>query len=151
MKRLALMGIVLALGCQPAATETASKEAPTEAADAHAGHDHGEEGPHGGHFLHLEPSGSHAEWTHDDETHLISVYLVDLAPDTIETVKFVVDIPDAAAEEFKLTHSSDAWSISSEALTTHMEMGDAVKVKFVVVADGNEQSAAVEHEEHHHH
>ncbi|MBM3998832.1 MAG: hypothetical protein FJ297_04690 [Planctomycetes bacterium] len=49
--------------------------------DGHAHHDHahGHEGPHGGHWLDLMSGDRlvHAEWTHDDKTGLIAVYLSD--------------------------------------------------------------------------
>ncbi len=148
---LAVLGLVV--GCQPATKEAAEIQTPPAAADAHAGHDHGhdETGPHGGHLLHLEPAGVHAEWTHDDETHLITVFLDDFDAEKISEAKFVVDIPNAESEEFALTASDAGWTVTSEALVTHMNMGEAATVKLVVVDDSGEQSTKIEHHEHHHH
>ncbi len=42
-------------------------------------HDHGATGPHGGHLLDLMCEGKlvHAEWTHDDKSGWVAVYLLD--------------------------------------------------------------------------
>jgi hypothetical protein len=45
------------------------------AADADE-HDHGEEGPHGGHIIELGPEDYHAELTHDDETPRVGIYFL---------------------------------------------------------------------------
>lgn len=56
--------------------EQASAPAETDAAaDAHD-HDHGEEGPHGGHIIELGTEDHHAELTHDDEAHRVGVYFL---------------------------------------------------------------------------
>jgi hypothetical protein len=47
-----------------------------EGAHADAEHDHGEEGPHGGHIIELGVEDHHAELTHDEATHKIGVYLL---------------------------------------------------------------------------
>jgi hypothetical protein len=49
--------------------------ADTAAADAHE-HDHGEEGPHGGHIIELGTEDNHAELTHDDEAHRVGIYFL---------------------------------------------------------------------------
>ena len=152
MKRLlALACLGIALGCQPATTKTnAPATTPAAAPDEHA-HAHEETGPHGGHMLHLEPTGAHAEWTHDDEKHLITVYLDDMDREKITAVKFVVDIPNAEPEEFALTAGDNGWTLTSETLVTHMNMGEAATVKLVIIDDSGEQSTKIEHHEHHHH
>lgn len=140
------------IGCQPAADDTASTTTQTETSAASGGHVHAhdETGPHGGHLLHLEPSGVHAEWAHDDDTHTITVYLDDFDAEKIENVKFVATIGDTV-EEFPLTAGDDGWSIESEALMTHINMGEAADVQFVVTDDSGNQSTKIEAHEHHHH
>ncbi len=144
----ALSGLI---GCQP--TETADSgtktTAPAAGGSGHV-HDHGDVGPHGGHLLHLDPAGVHAEWTHDDDTKTITVHLDDLDAAKISEAKFVVEIPDAAAEEFPLASGDEGWTITSESLMTHLNMGEAAKVKLVVIEDGVELSTAIEHHDHDH-
>ncbi len=144
---------LLALGCTPAAP-TAATSGTEKAAevDSHAGHDHGVDdvGPHGGHLLHLEPTGSHAEWTHDDDTHLITVHLDDFDMAKIVSAKFVAKIGDNT-EEFPLTATDNGWTITSQELMTHINMKDAAEVNFVLVDDAGVHSSKIEAHEHHHH
>jgi hypothetical protein len=142
----------LALGCQPATTSPdADAPAGEQAADAHAGHDHGDLGPHGGHLLHLEPTGAHAEWTHDDDAKLITVYLDDFDAAAIESVKFDVTIGESPSQEFPLTQGDDGWTITSDELLTHINMGEAAVVSLVVTGADGQQSTRIEAHEHHHH
>jgi hypothetical protein len=46
-------------------------------ADAHAHHDHGEEGPHHGHLIELGEEEFHAEIVHDDAASKVTIYLLD--------------------------------------------------------------------------
>lgn len=146
---------VVSWGCKPAATSsTSSPKAGSETAgatDSHADHDHEAAGPHGGHLLHLEPTGSHAEWAHDDDQHLITVYLDEFDPAQIATVKFTAKIGDAT-EEFQLTNGGDGWTITSPELLTHINMKDAAEVNLIVVDDAGVHTAKIEaHDDHHHH
>ena len=43
----------------------------------HEGHDHGALGPHEGHVLELGKEEYHAEWTHDDASGKVTVYILD--------------------------------------------------------------------------
>lgn len=158
---LAALPCLLTIGCKPPAPATPTAPtagAPTsgttaDTADDEGGHhhDHGDSGPHGGHLLHLEPSGAHAEWTHDDDENLITVYLDDFDADEITAVKFTVTIGEEAAEEFELTQADEGWTITSQELLTHINMGEAAKVALVVEEGDTPQSAAIEAHEHHHH
>ncbi len=142
---MSLMGLV---GCQPAPAPPVASQ---PAADEHAHHHHDEPGPHGGHLVDLQPSGAHAEWAHDDDVHLITVYLDDFDAQKVSEVKFTVEIPDADAEVFALARGDDGWTVTSEALLTHLNMGEAATVKLVVVDDSGEHSSKMEAHEHHHH
>ncbi len=106
MARLSLLvAVVLTVGCTPATpTATTTSKDKAAAGDSHAGHDHGHDdtGPHGGHLLHLEPTGTHAEWTHDDDKHLITVHLDDFDAAKIVSAKFVAKIGDNS-QEYPLT------------------------------------------------
>ena len=82
---------VLLAGCggSGGGTAGAGKSGTGKANDAHdhaghdhAGHDHGghshaAHGPHGGHILEIGDEEYHAEWTHDDDSGLITVYVLD--------------------------------------------------------------------------
>ena len=142
----------MSLGCQPSATPPQADTKTAGTTDAHAGHDHGEEalGPHGGHLLHLEPTGSHAEWTHDDDKHMIIVHLDEFDKAQIVSVKFTAKIGDTT-EEFPLTDLEEGWTITSPELLTHINMKDAAEVNLVVVDDKGVHTAKIEAHEHHHH
>jgi hypothetical protein len=153
LRLLGLTALLLSVGCT-SATPTAVNEADKAAAegDAHAGHDHGHDalGPHGGHLLHLEPTGSHAEWTHDDDKHLLTVHLDEFDAAKVVSAKFVAKIGDTT-EEFPLTATDSGWTITSPELMTHINMKDAAQVQLVVVDDTGVHSCAIEAHEHHHH
>jgi hypothetical protein len=56
-----------------------SKDSSSKASNHGHDHDDHEEGPHGGHLVELAgPDGesAHAEWLHDDETNLVTVFLL---------------------------------------------------------------------------
>lgn len=149
LRLLGLSALLLSLGCTsatPTAVDTAN-EAAAEG-DAHAAHE--EAGPHGGHLLHLEPTGSHAEWTHDDDKQLITVHLDEFDMAKIVSAKFVAKIGDTT-EEFPLTATDSGWTITSQELMTHINMKDAAEVQLVVVDDSGVHSTKIEAHEHHHH
>ncbi len=152
MRGLLLSLAVCVLGCQPATPEQETAKADASEVDSHAGHNHGDHdlGPHGGHLLHLEPSGVHAEWTHDDKNNLITVYLDDFDANKISGAKFVAKIGQET-QEFPLTADAGAWTISSSELMTHINMKEAAEVSFVVTDDQGSHSSKIEaHDEHHH-
>lgn len=141
--------VPISLGCQPQAKQETAEAAPSTPADAHD-HGHEDTGPHGGHLLHLSPSGTHAEWTHDDDSHLLTVYLDDFESEKISNVKFVVKVAEET-EEFPLEATDNGWTISSESLMNHINMGEAAVVTLIIADDAGEHSSRVEAHEHHHH
>ena len=76
-------------------------------ADGHAGHHHVELGPHGGHLIELGDEAYHAEILHDDNTHSVSVYLLDgKAENTVAIASPVITIDVKAggdSQRFTLT------------------------------------------------
>jgi len=67
-------------GCQPSGSPSTTGATGTAqpAADAHDhGHAHEETGPHGGHVVVVGAEQLHAEWTHDDASGEVVVYLLD--------------------------------------------------------------------------
>ena len=70
-----------AVGCQSNSPEQPVAQG-VEQGHAHShghthGHSHEEAGPHGGHLVELGEEEYHAEWLHDDESGLITVYVLD--------------------------------------------------------------------------
>ena len=149
---LAFLSLPSIIGCGGGGENSAgnSSTAQQDSDDSDHGHHHHDLGPHGGHMLHLEPSGVHAEWTHDDESYLVSVFLDDFEADKIQAVKFVTKIGDES-EEYPLESTENGWTISSEALLTNINMGEAVDVSLVVVDDAGEQTCTIDEHGHHHH
>ncbi len=127
------------------------------------GHEHShahEDGPHGGHMLDLLPDGGHAEWTHDDEKGILTIYLeelvaagkkvekvrVDLALQNNETKSY--DLKVSEADQHKIEGA--IFSIVDPQLVTTMEV-PGVKATLVVTADGKELKGSLAHDHDHGH
>ena len=141
--------LLLVLGCGGSMDNEPVNDTETEAAGS--GHDDHSVGPHGGHMLHLEPDGVHAEWTHDDETHEIVVYLDDLDDAAVKEVKFSVKIGDTEPQDFPLVAGEQGWTITSEELMTHINMSEGVEVSLAVQEGDSRLTTKIESHEHHHH
>ena len=148
---LLALAMIVSVGCSPKpAGDPNAGTSGTSGSDEHA-HDHGEHGPHGGHMVHLEPDGVHAEWSHDDDTKTVTVYLDDLKT-AVSEVKFVVKAGDTEAQDFPLTkNEGGTWSITNEVLMTHLAMGEAAKVQLVVAEGDKQMTSEIEHSDEHHH
>jgi hypothetical protein len=139
-------------GCQPSPHRASTEQA------GHDHHDHPAHGPNGGHLVHLEPSGSHAEWTHDDELGKIQIHLEDVQSSgkKIDSVKVVLKVQDQPEKTFDFTAVKDGlYELVSPELLTAIEVGggdsEKVSAKLSVAIDGQEQSSLLEHHDHHHH
>ncbi|MEX0612533.1 MAG: hypothetical protein WD738_18855 [Pirellulales bacterium] len=89
-------------GCGRRSAEMESPPSDHAAHDDHA-HDHGHEGPHGGHIIELGTEEHHAELTHDDEAHRIGIYLLGsdaktAAPIVAESVTINVSVDGQASQ-----------------------------------------------------
>lgn len=153
---LLALAMFATVGCEPKKTgEPTTATSGTSSTEEHA-HEHEEHGAHGGHMLHLEPDGIHAEWTHDDDAKVVTVYLDELSSPPSE-VKFVVKAGDTEPQTYALTKEEagtggGTWTLKSDALLTHLAMGEAAQVQLVVVSGDKEMSTKIEHsDEHHHH
>ena len=161
---IALMSFA-SFGCQPTATKPGDKGTNSAAShDDHGhdhAHDHGEHGAHGGHMLHLEPTGEHAEWTHDDEAGVLTVYFEEMvsAGSKIEKVrvdlslgdkpKKAYDLEGTAADDHKIEGS--IFSIKSPELVTALGVGEGVKAELIVTVAGKDLKASLEHDHGHDH
>jgi hypothetical protein len=148
---MAVVSFVTLSGCQPPAAKVEPK------GDAHAHHDHAAHGPHGGHMVHLEPSGSHAEWTHDDDAGKLAVHLEEIEEfgKKIDFVKVELDIKGEPKKTYDFASAGKGvYELVSAELLTAIEVGsgdkDKVSAKLIVSIDGKEESVVLEHHEHHH-
>jgi hypothetical protein len=162
---LAAFGFSCNVGCEPAATKSdAGKQtAATEKKDDHGhshAHDHGDHGEHGGHLVHLEPSGGHAEWSHDDDKGIVTVYVEEIVSGgaKVEGVRIDLEVGTNPKKSYNLETSSDehkiensVFSITSPELVTALGVSEGVKATLVVVVDGKEQSCKLEHDHGHDH
>lgn len=159
--------LVVTQGCPTPADKGADKKAGAdsheghdhEGEDAHAGHNHPAHGPNGGHFLHLDPSGSHAEWVHEDKEEKLTIYLPDLiaAGTTIDEVRVDVNVTGKEPVSYKLEAvpaeegkpATGAYTIKSAELIAQLQMGAGagVEAKLVVKSGDKEESAKLEHSE----
>jgi len=108
-------------------------------------------------MIHLEPSELKAEWTHDDDSGKLTVYLeaVEEFGKKIDSVKVELEVKGEPAKKYDFTSAGKGvYELVSPELMTAIEVGsgDSNKVvaKLVVSIDGKEETASLEHSEHHH-
>ncbi|MBC7856465.1 MAG: hypothetical protein IAF94_23795 [Pirellulaceae bacterium] len=134
------------------------KPAPEE----HAEHAHPEEGPHGGDLIELGKEEYHAEMTHDDETHIVTIYLLDSAAKAsvpVEAKELVVNLTlEGKGVQFKLPAlpqesdpegKSSRFQLADEALCEGICGEKATGRLNVVIADRS-YAGTIEHGEHKH-
>ncbi|MEX2139098.1 MAG: hypothetical protein WD894_07550 [Pirellulales bacterium] len=120
MSRIALtwscaaLGLAAFVGCGDT-KQTADKDGkspPTKQQAKQHEHEHEHEGPHGGHVIELGGGGYHAELTHDDQTKVFGVYLLDgdaKKPITSEDKELVVNLTVAGEpQQYTLTAAPQA-------------------------------------------
>jgi len=134
--------------------------AKTAAKDDHAGHEHPEHGPNGGHIAHFESSPTtHFEWAHDEDKQTVTVYFEELVSggNKIESVEVVVT-SNGQEKKFKLEPLESAKIAGSifqikdqELLTLVGASGEDVKgvqARLVAKIDGKEEKLLLV--DHHH-
>ena len=130
--------------------------------DAHAGHDHPEHGPHGGHIAHFDSSPTtHFEWAHDQDKQTLTVYFEELVSggNKIESVEVVVT-SNGQEKKFKLEPLETAKIAGSvfelkdqELLTLVGASGEdekGVQATLVASIDGKEEKLLLVDHHHHH-
>jgi hypothetical protein len=159
---LSLICFLATVGCEPPKDQP---KAGMKSSSSHDhGHDHGhshgdEHGPNGGHLVDVSPSNLHAEWAHDDEKELVSVYVDDFkkAGKVVEGVKIEVASEGNPAKSYELAvNDKGFYSIKDLELLTALEMaGDEkeskVKATLQMTVDGKPEQAAIVHHDHGHH
>lgn len=145
-----LLGFLCAIGCSSETTlpDTPPQDTPGLHDDAHgddhAGHDHEELGPHGGHIIVLDPGHFHVEWVHVDEDNLVEVYLGELA-ESAKKVQFVAEIEGKEPVAYELEPAEDSlgaggYQLQSPNLLTHIEMSDGKAARVTLVVETDEST-----------
>jgi hypothetical protein len=129
--------------------------------DAHAGHQHPTEGPHGGHLIELGNEEYHAELLHDESTHKVTIHLLDGAGKELVAiaepeitmqlfldgryVKFALkaipsqERPQGAASKFEVVDAS---------LCDALCHGDQIRGRLQVTINGTPYTGTIEHSSH---
>jgi len=165
-----LMGLgvcVVLSGCGPDADRDAAGDHDRAAeadqdhdhaeAEGHAaehGHEHPEEGPHGGHLIELGEGEHHAELAHDEATHTVTVYLLDA--DGRTPVK--ADGPEITLQIFRAgqfvdytlsaAQGASTFSLVDEKLCDTLLHADEIRGRLHVTIDGQQQTGMIDHRAH---
>ena len=161
LRNLIASGTVLLI----AACNSSTPPTPAPAANEQAGHDHSHEelGPHGGHLVELGDEEYHLEWTHDDATGLITLYVLDGAakepvPVALETITITAQVTDST--EYQLTAvepggdppASARFELKSPELIECLKLaGQGAEVSIALAIDGKDYRGVFEHHDHAHH
>lgn len=135
----------------------------------HSGHDHGHShahlGPNGGHLMELGDEEYHLEWTHDDDSGKLTVFILDgnvkeLVPIAAEKIVIEKSI-GTRSDKYELTAvdrqgevpKSAKFEIVDKALVTALKaVGDGVEASLSVDINGKPFTVPfVKHEDHHGH
>ena len=147
----------LMAGCKPAQPPQQAT-APSE----HHGHSHEALGPNGGHLIELGDEEYHLEWNHDDETGLVTVYVLDstareLVPITAEAITISVKVEETTDYDLvaidpsgEPPQSAQFAAQNTELITMLSMAGQGAEPKAIVPIGGKEFTAVFERHEHHH-
>jgi hypothetical protein len=124
-------------------------------------HDHGHEGPHGGHLVELGNEDYHAEVVHDDKNGTVSVYVLDGTaknPVAIDAADVNINVThEDGAEQFKLVAAPDASDPQGKSSCFRSRDANLAadldshghQAHLVLSIDGKQYRGTIEH--HHHH
>jgi hypothetical protein len=93
--------------------------------------------------------GAHAEWAHDDETDLITVYTE--KPEAVTKVEMKTTIAGKETVysfEPKEADGKTTYQLTSPELLTAVKMGAVVDTKLVITTEDGESSGQVKHHAH---
>ncbi len=142
----------------PPATAAQSEE---NHGHAHA-HSHDELGPNGGHLVELGDEEYHVEWTHDDDTGIVTLYVLDgEAKDTVaiaaDTISIQARIEGSTEyQKYHLTTSkqlgdppmASQFQVKDPALIAMLKLaGQGVEASVSVTIDGTPFTGEFEHHE----
>lgn len=139
--------------------ESAGHEGHDHAAEAE--HEHPTEGPHGGHLIELGEEEYHAELTHDEATHTVTVYLLDAAGKVavpIEQDSLTLQLfQDGQFVDYELKPSGETspagaseFSIQNEPATDALLHAEQLRGRLRVTIGGKQYNAIIEHAAHDH-
>ncbi|MDA1050168.1 MAG: hypothetical protein O3C40_06775 [Planctomycetota bacterium] len=127
-------------------------------------HDHSHEavGPNGGHLVELGDEEYHIEWTHDDETGLVTLYILDsdaktLLPLTSDAITITAKVQKpieyqlAAVDASGDPPASAKFELKSPELIVGLQFaGQGTDVSVAVTIDGKPYRGVFEHHDHGH-
>ncbi len=126
----------------------------------HAAGEHSEVGPHGGHLIELGKEEYHAELIDDDQTHQVTIHILDGAAKQsvpIAQPEVVINITaDGRPKQFKLAamplgggggDMASAFQTQSEELCEALDSANA-KARLTVTINGKQFVGEIEHHEH---
>lgn len=154
--------VLLLVACN--STSPAVVENNVQSGDDHFAHDHvhEESGPNGGHLVELGDEEYHLEWTHNDATGLVSLYVLDgtakeLVPIEAEAITITATVEGATEYQLAAVAPSGDPSVTarfelkSPELLVNLQMaGQGVDVSVAVTVNGKEYRGEFEHHDHGH-
>ncbi len=161
----AVVATALFLGCTPNVEDDPVET--TQAQDKGDDHDHHHHdvGPNNGHLIKLKPDDFVAEWTHDDKSYLVAVYILDKEgknPASIATDHVVIE--NAIGKDTPVSHELPAdelsdedpptasrFELKSEFLHTELMMKDGVTSYLRFTIGDKQYEGEIEHIDHTHH
>ena len=161
---ISILVLLLALGCQQHSSPPAPVNGNGQQHEDHHGHDHSALGPHGGHVLVLGDEQYHAEWTHQDASGEIVIYLLDAEiKEDVATAADLITITTTIQDEsqtYELAadnqdqedppRASRFKTINPNLLTALKQAGSGVKAEMRVIIDGTFFRGTFEKHDHDH-
>ncbi len=158
--------LILSLnGCGAESTHTHSGQAPESPSPTaqDPGHAHPSEGPHGGHLIELGNEEYHAELLHDEQTHTVTVHLLDAAgkqPVSVPQMEitmqlfqdgeFVSYALKAVPAEGDATGAASEFQIVDDALCDELSGQHELRGRLQVTIDQQPYTGTIEHGSHGH-
>ena len=125
-------------------------------ATAEDAHDHSAEGPHGGHLIVLGNEEYHAELTHDESTHTVTVYLLDAAAtksvtaDQSTIVLRLFQEGEFVEHTLEATDAASQFSAADEQLCDALLHANETRGRLQVSIAGKAYTGMIEHKAHDH-
>jgi hypothetical protein len=162
---VAALGIAVCLlamgaGCKPSGPSPEPDPAgTTQSGQDDHGHAHEETGPHGGHIVEIGDEQLHAEWTHNDASGEVVVYLLDStaksdAAISAGTILITTKIGDAETS-YELTAASQEGGETSKFALSDPSLVEALKavgpgIEATIVVQVNDENLVGTFEAHSH-
>ncbi len=156
--------VVLVAACNSSSPPTP----PAVATESH-GHDHAHDhahpdtGPNGGHLVELGDEEYHIEWTHDDKSGLVTLYVLDgeaknavlVAAESLTITAKVnepIEYKLAAVASSGSPPASAQFELKNPELLVNLQLaGQGADVSVAIAINGKEYRGVFEHHDHGHH